>query len=68
MPDYYIPVLICRDVKHISGCKFNCYFIMTRCMCVQNVRVISAFLHIFRTITKTFTPVKIITDIYTAAQ
>ena len=42
---------------------------MPICMCVQNLRVISAFLHIFlRTITNKFTPVKIITDIYTAAQ
>ena len=37
---------LARYIKHISGCKFNCY-IMPRCMCVQNLRVISAFLHIF---------------------
>ena len=36
-----------RSIKHISGCKFNCYFIMPRCMCVKNLRVISAFLHIY---------------------
>ena len=58
-----------REIKHISVCKFNCYFKMPRCICVQNLRVISAFLYIFfRTITKKCTPVKIITDIYTAAQ
>ena len=35
----------------------DCYFIMPRYMCVQNLRVTSAFLHIFfRTITTKFTP------------
>ena len=63
-------------MKNIYGCKFNCYFIMPRCMCAQNLRVISAFLHIFKNNNQTIHPHEDnnwylhrcpITDIYTAA-
>ena len=40
---------------------------MSRCMYVQNLRVISVFLHLFENNNKNVHPVKIITDIYTAA-